>query len=142
MTVEDILATTANDTTVFAFNQLLTGQFGIQQTVPRYNAYNPHPDKSLRIPHAIPEDQLPVVLPLDVADYKPVGKSPLADHATFPYYTAQTPVQQVPFFEITPRHDNAVVEPRVAVAAIIKHWSDEKYLFIKPSYEPILTLVM
>lgn len=57
---------------------------------PRYNAYNPHPDKSLRIPHAIPEDQLPVVLPLDVADYKPVGKSPLADHATFPYYTKQT----------------------------------------------------
>lgn len=54
----------------------------------RYNAYNPHPDKTKRIPHIIPEESLPVILPLDVADYKPVGKSPLADHPTFPYYTA------------------------------------------------------
>lgn len=39
-------------------------------------------------PHLIPEDQLPVVLPLDLGDYKPAGKSPLADHPTFPHYHA------------------------------------------------------
>ncbi len=37
-------------------------------------------------PHAIPESELPVVLPLDVANYKPAGKSPLEDHPTFKYY--------------------------------------------------------
>lgn len=56
--------------------------------VDRYNAYNPHPDKDLRIPHLIPTEELPVILPLDLGNYKPQGKSPLADHATFPYYTA------------------------------------------------------
>ena len=55
---------------------------------PQYSAHNPDPDHTRRIPHLIPEEQLPVVLPLDVANYKPAGKSPLADHPTFPYYTA------------------------------------------------------
>jgi len=40
-------------------------------------------------PQLIPEDELPVVLPLDLGDYKPAGKSPLADHPTFPHYTAK-----------------------------------------------------
>lgn len=37
-------------------------------------------------PHPIPESELPVVLPLDVTDFKPKGKSPLEDHPTFKYY--------------------------------------------------------
>lgn len=52
----------------------------------RYDAYHPHPDKSKRIPHAIPDDELPVLLPLDLPNYKPAGKSPLEDHASFRYY--------------------------------------------------------
>lgn len=40
-------------------------------------------------PQLIPEDELPVVLPLDLGNYKPAGKSPLADHPTFPHYTAK-----------------------------------------------------
>jgi leucyl-tRNA synthetase len=38
-------------------------------------------------PQLIPQDQLPVLLPLDIKNYKPKGKSPLADHPTFPLYT-------------------------------------------------------
>lgn len=52
----------------------------------RYNAYNPHPNKSKWIPNLIPESDLPVVLPLDLPNYKPAGKSPLEDHPTFKYY--------------------------------------------------------
>ena len=37
-------------------------------------------------PQPIPESELPVVLPLDVTDFKPKGKSPLEDHPTFKYY--------------------------------------------------------
>lgn len=40
-------------------------------------------------PQLIPEDELPVILPLDLGNYKPAGKSPLADHPTFPNYTAK-----------------------------------------------------
>lgn len=40
------------------------------------------------VPQLIPEDQLPVELPLDIENYKPKGKSPLEDHPTFPTYTA------------------------------------------------------
>jgi leucyl-tRNA synthetase len=36
--------------------------------------------------YLIPEEELPVELPLDVANYKPKGKSPLEDHPTFPVY--------------------------------------------------------
>lgn len=39
------------------------------------------------IPHPIPESELPVILPLDITDFKPKGKSPLEDHPTFKYYT-------------------------------------------------------
>lgn len=55
----------------------------------QYDAYNPHPDKAKWIPHLIPEEELPVVLPLDLGNYKPAGKSPLADHPAFPYYKAK-----------------------------------------------------
>jgi leucyl-tRNA synthetase len=37
-------------------------------------------------PHPIPESELPVVLPRDIENYKPKGKSPLEDHASFPMY--------------------------------------------------------
>jgi leucyl-tRNA synthetase len=37
-------------------------------------------------PQLIEEDELPVMLPLDIENYKPTGKSPLADHPTFPVY--------------------------------------------------------
>ena len=37
----------------------------------------------------IPQSQLPVELPLDIANYKPKGKSPLEDHATFPRYVSE-----------------------------------------------------
>lgn len=59
-----------------------------QQYIDRYNAHNPHPDKTKRIPHLIPESELPVILPLDLPNYKPAGKSPLEDHPSFKYYHA------------------------------------------------------
>lgn len=37
-------------------------------------------------PQAIQESELPVILPLDVTDFKPKGKSPLEDHPTFKHY--------------------------------------------------------
>lgn len=37
-------------------------------------------------PHLIDESELPVVLPLDVDNYKPLGKSPLEEHPTFSSY--------------------------------------------------------
>lgn len=52
----------------------------------KYTADYPHPDKSKRIPHLIPQTELPVILPLDLQNYKPAGKSPLEDHPTFKYY--------------------------------------------------------
>lgn len=55
----------------------------------KYTPDNPHPDKSKWIPHAIPEEELPVMLPLDLPNYKPAGKSPLEDHPTFKYYHAK-----------------------------------------------------
>ena len=54
--------------------------------IEKYNAYHPHPDHSKWIPHLIPEEELPVELPLDLEVYKPKGKSPLEDHPSFPYY--------------------------------------------------------
>ena len=38
------------------------------------------------VPHSLQESELPVVLPLDIVDFKPQGKSPLEDHPTFKYY--------------------------------------------------------
>lgn len=36
--------------------------------------------------HRVPDEELPVILPLDLKTYKPKGKSPLEDHDTFPRY--------------------------------------------------------
>ena len=36
--------------------------------------------------HLVPESELPVILPLDLENYKPSGKSPLEDHPEFPKY--------------------------------------------------------
>ena len=52
----------------------------------KYTVDNPHPDKSKWIPNLISYDQLPVILPLDLPNYKPAGKSPLEDHPSFKYY--------------------------------------------------------
>ncbi len=54
----------------------------------RYTPDHPHPDKTKWIPHLIPESDLPVILPLDLPNYKPAGKSPLEDHPSFKYYHA------------------------------------------------------
>ena len=89
MSAEEFMQTTKNDTSVFAMNRLLKGDSGIKETTDRYNAFNPHPDRSKWISHPIPEDALPVILPLDLGNYKPAGKSPLADHPTFPHYIAK-----------------------------------------------------
>jgi hypothetical protein len=43
----------------------------------------------------IPEEELPVILPLDLENYKPTGKSPLEDHPTFPVYSPKN--TKVPF---------------------------------------------
>ncbi len=87
MTAEEFLSQSKNDTTIFAMNILLDKPQTISySSIDRYNAYNPHPDKSTRIAHLIPDEELPVILPLDLGNYKPAGKSPLADHPTFPYY--------------------------------------------------------
>jgi hypothetical protein len=72
-------------------NQLLGNPQISQPTIDRYNAYNPHPNKDMWIPHPIPDEELPVVLPLDLGNYKPAGKSPLEDHHDFRYYQ---PIQQ------------------------------------------------
>jgi leucyl-tRNA synthetase len=34
----------------------------------------------------VADEELPVMLPLDIKNYKPKGKSPLEDHPTFPVY--------------------------------------------------------
>ena len=52
----------------------------------KYTVDNPHPDKSKWISNLISYDQLPVILPLDLPNYKPAGKSPLEDHPSFKYY--------------------------------------------------------
>lgn len=90
MTAEEILAQRENidADNIYSFELYLWHNIDAPAYTPRYNAYNPHPNKDKRIPHLIPEEQLPVVLPLDLGDYKPAGKSPLADHPTFPYYHA------------------------------------------------------
>lgn len=55
------------------------------ERVNKYNSYNPAPESDL-VPYLIPEEELPVILPLDVQNYKPKGKSPLEEHPTFPMY--------------------------------------------------------
>ena len=72
----------------FIINQRLGNNPTPPDTIDKYNAYNPHPDTSQRVEHLIPEEELPVELPLDIENYELTGKSPLETHPTFPYYTA------------------------------------------------------
>jgi hypothetical protein len=72
-------------------------------------------------------------LPRDIENYKPKGKSPLEDHATFPYYTPNT--YKVPYF----KYSNGVVavredketQARNRVLAIIQNTETKKYLCIR-----------
>lgn len=85
------------------------------------------------MPQIIPEEELPVVLPLDVENYKPQGKSPLADHATFPYYTPQN--SSVPLFEMTDEmwkfKQGEPVKTRKNIQALIKDRKSNKFLMLQ-----------
>ncbi|USN56754.1 MAG: hypothetical protein H6766_07175 [Candidatus Peribacteria bacterium] len=65
----DVTETITGDLHTYVYEVLVTGVI--------------HRDRTT---HLIPEEQLPVLLPLDVENYKPAGVSPLADHPHFPYY--------------------------------------------------------
>lgn len=58
------------------------------ERIDKYNSYNPAP-RDVCEPTLIPEEELPVELPLDVQNYTPKGKSPLEEHDTFPLYTKE-----------------------------------------------------
>lgn len=90
MTAEEFLAVSKNDTTIFSLNKMLGKEYMTEgwSMTEKYNQFNPAPEEEL-IPKLIPQEELPVVLPLDIANYTPKGKSPLEDHPTFPYYTAK-----------------------------------------------------
>jgi hypothetical protein len=71
------------------------------------------------------------LLPLDVANYKPAGKSPLEDHPTFKYYTPT----KVPYFlydqgSVAVQADKPT-ETRIRAMGIIYNPSIEKYLCIR-----------
>jgi len=75
-----------------------------------------------------------VILPLDVQNYKPKGKSPLEEHETFKYYTPTN--YKVPYFEYNDgvwRYKKEINEIfRIEVVhGIIKHPSEEKYLALR-----------
>ena len=58
-------------------------------TIHKYNKRNiAKPDVSK--PELVPQEELPVVLPLDIQNYKPKGKSPLEEHDSFPIYKKWT----------------------------------------------------
>lgn len=85
LSAEEFLQMTQNETTKYVFNELLGNAQPARERVLKYNEYNPLPEDQ-KIPHLIPDDELPVLLPLDLENYKPTGKSPLEDHPTFPHY--------------------------------------------------------
>ncbi len=83
-------------------------------------------------PHLIPEEELPVILPLDLENYKPTGKSPLEDHPTFPVYTPQN--CEVPLFIWEGKNaliDNKKIIPRKQVSVLLYNPQNQKYCFIK-----------
>jgi leucyl-tRNA synthetase/8-oxo-dGTP pyrophosphatase MutT (NUDIX family) len=135
MKADEFLVMTHNDTSVFCMNWLLTGEHGIKHKTPRYHAYNPHPDKDKRVPHLIPTEELPVILPLDLGNYKPQGKSPLADHATFPYYVPGASQEKLPYFdyhdEIRGIREWVETKIRSIAQAVIVDPTTGKYLALK-----------
>jgi leucyl-tRNA synthetase/8-oxo-dGTP pyrophosphatase MutT (NUDIX family) len=103
----------------------------------RYNAHNPHPDKTKWIPHLIPESDLPVILPLDLPNYKPAGKSPLEDHPSFKYYTPSN--KQVPLLEYKEWNKKfkewEAVKPRNVIQCFVKDKNSDQYCFLKWSHD-------
>lgn len=85
LTADEFLRISKNDTSIYVVNQLLGNSQKAWPQANRYNDHNPVPEDK-KIPHLIPDAELPVVLPLDLENYKPSGKSPLEDHPTFPEY--------------------------------------------------------
>lgn len=85
LTADDFLRISKNDTSIYVLNQLLNKPQKERPTTHKYNEHNPAPEDT-KIPHLIPDSELPVLLPLDLENYKPTGKSPLEDHPTFPLY--------------------------------------------------------
>ena len=95
--------------------------------------------------HLVPESELPVILPLDLEDYKPTGKSPLEDHPSFPMYMPSEANSRERIY----RQDNGRVRYMFAkesrfypnqsfdtkktksVSVVIKHPSEDKILMIK-----------
>lgn len=99
--------------------------------VNKYNEFN-HLPEELKIPHLIPEEELPVVLPLDLENYKPTGKSPLEDHPTFPVYMPAN--TKVPLFVGEGKNalvENKKVVTRKQVSVLLYNPHDQRYCFIK-----------
>lgn len=85
MSAEEFLQTSNNDTTKYIVRILLWIDQPTRPLTNKYNEFNVCPEDE-KIPCLIPESELPVILPLDVQNYKPKGKSPLEEHPTFPMY--------------------------------------------------------
>gem|GEM_PF-3059162 len=94
LTCDDFLVKSKNETTCYFVREVKKIPQKSRKKIDKYNEYNPLPEDK-KIPHLIPEEELPVLLPLDLENYKPTGKSPLEDHPTFPVYVPQN--KQVPF---------------------------------------------
>ncbi len=88
LSINDFLKVSNNETTCYVVRTLLWVEQKTWQSIEKYNEFNPLPEE-LKVPNLIPEEELPVILPLDLENYKPTGKSPLEDHPTFPIYTPQ-----------------------------------------------------
>lgn len=108
-----------------------------EQTIDRYNPHNPHPDKTKWIPHLIPESELPVILPLDLPNYKPAGKSPLEDHPSFKYYTPSN--KQVPLLEYKEWNKKfkewELIQSRNVIQCFVKDKDSDQYCFLKWSHD-------
>ncbi len=85
MSADEFLKISKNDTTIYCLQHLLWIKQTARPMINEYNEYNPCPEDK-KIPCLVPENELPVVLPLDVGNYKPKGKSPLEEHPTFAVY--------------------------------------------------------
>ncbi len=85
LTADEFREQSNNDTSIYCLNVLTNKEQEERPLIAKYNEFNPLPE-SEKTPQLIPEQELPVELPLDLEVYKPKGKSPLEDHATFPLY--------------------------------------------------------